>query len=222
MSKYLLALALFSHTAAWGAVWIPVTLPGESHDISASPWTATGEGVTFSMQGAAGTIGSSGVSGNSAGTLSLTFSSPNPVAFGLQFTYTVSGLESGTIGATAAYAVIGNFFSGGTEISTSPVFLSATYNSTTTAQGSFYFLGGSSFDSTTLTFDGTSPGGSTFTATGWSLAITPVPEPVNVALGLFGGALIGGTLVRRIVTKLRQRHENGPLPCTAASGEIQS
>jgi subtilisin-like proprotein convertase family protein len=39
-------------------------------------------------------------------------------------------------------------------------------------------------------------GGSVSTLTGWSLDITAVPEPVNVALGVFAGVLVAFALVR--------------------------
>jgi hypothetical protein len=59
----------------------------------------------------------------------------------------------------------------------------------------------------TLYFGDQSPGGAT-TLEGWSLEITAVPEPVNVALGVFGGvtgliALARAKPVKRQVRKRR-------------------
>jgi len=48
----------------------------------------------------------------------------------------------------------------------------------------------------TLFFADVSKGGGTSTLTGWSLDITAVPEPVNVALGIFGGVLLVVLLAR--------------------------
>ena len=48
----------------------------------------------------------------------------------------------------------------------------------------------------TLFFADVSGGGGTSTVNGWSLDITAVPEPVNVALGLFGVLFAGITAVR--------------------------
>jgi hypothetical protein len=47
----------------------------------------------------------------------------------------------------------------------------------------------------TLFFADTDPGGQT-TLNSWSLNITAVPEPVNVALGIFGLGLTGAAAVR--------------------------
>lgn len=51
----------------------------------------------------------------------------------------------------------------------------------------------------TLYFADTIPGGGNATLNGWSLNITAVPEPVNVALGVFGGLLVVGGFVRNRV-----------------------
>jgi hypothetical protein len=52
----------------------------------------------------------------------------------------------------------------------------------------------------TLFFADTSPGGQT-TLNGWSLDITAVPEPVKIALPIFGGLLLTTSLVRRFVSQ---------------------
>jgi len=57
------------------------------------------------------------------------------------------------------------------------------------------FNGGHANGTWTLFFQDLSPGGGATTLDGWSLDITAVPEPVNVALGIFGGiALVGGAV----------------------------
>jgi hypothetical protein len=87
-----------------------------------------------------------------------------------------------------------------------------TLNSAPTPNGSYTpdATGGATFYSTfhgqdlssgnwTLFFADLS-GGSVATLTGWSLDITAVPEPVNVALGIFGGVLgVGGLCRTRLV-----------------------
>jgi hypothetical protein len=65
------------------------------------------------------------------------------------------------------------------------------------------FLGDNPNDTWTLFFADTSPGGTTTLNGGWSLSIEAVPEPVNVALGIFGGLLGGLGLVRHHATKRR-------------------
>ena len=60
------------------------------------------------------------------------------------------------------------------------------------------FNGSNPNNTWTLFFADTSAGGTT-TLNGWSLdvtAVTAVPEPVNVALGVFGGLLVVGGFVR--------------------------
>ncbi len=51
-------------------------------------------------------------------------------------------------------------------------------------------------DTWTLYFQDT-VGSDTTTLNGWSLEVTAVPEPVNVALGVFGVALVGTVGIRR-------------------------
>jgi len=72
------------------------------------------------------------------------------------------------------------------------------------AAGSLVSFNGSVADGTwTLYFADLSSGGGTSTLDSWSLDITAVPEPVNVALGIFGGLLGGLGLVRHHATKRR-------------------
>jgi len=81
---------------------------------------------------------------------------------------------------------------------TSSVVLSGTYN----AAGSLAGVNGSVADGTwTLYFADLSSGGGTSVLNSWSLGITPVPEPVNVALAMFGLVLVGGGVVRRCLRK---------------------
>ncbi len=42
----------------------------------------------------------------------------------------------------------------------------------------------------TLSFSGGAEAGSPMALTGWSLGVTPVPEPVNTALGILGGVFL--------------------------------
>ena len=56
----------------------------------------------------------------------------------------------------------------------------------------------------TLFFADLSPG-DTSTLTGFNVSLTAVPEPVNVALGIFGAGLIGGLMVRRYAQSRKAR-----------------
>jgi subtilisin-like proprotein convertase family protein len=92
--------------------------------------------------------------------------------------------------------------SGNTSIQneTSGSVLLGTYS----AAGSLVSFNGSVADGTwTLYFADLSSGGGTSTLDSWSLNIEAVPEPVNVALGIFGGLLGGLVLVRHHATKRR-------------------
>jgi hypothetical protein len=65
------------------------------------------------------------------------------------------------------------------------------------AAGSLSRFNGSPADGTwTLFFADEVAGGGQATLNGWSLNITAVPEPVNMALVIFGAALIGASAVR--------------------------
>ncbi len=66
--------------------------------------------------------------------------------------------------------------------------LSGTYSAAGSLSG---FNGGNPNGSWTLYFADTIAGGGNATLNGWSLDITPVPEPVNVALAVFGGLFVG-------------------------------
>jgi hypothetical protein len=89
---------------------------------------------------------------------------------------------------------------GSIQSETSGSVLSGSYN----AAGTLVNFNGSVADGTwTLFFADMSSGGGTSTLDSWSLDITAVPEPVNVALGIFGGLLGGLGLVRHHATKRR-------------------
>jgi subtilisin-like proprotein convertase family protein len=83
---------------------------------------------------------------------------------------------------------------------TSGSVLSGSYN----AAGTLVSFNGSVADGTwTLFFADMSSGGGTSTLDSWSLNIEAVPEPVNVALGIFGMLLGGLALARHHATKRR-------------------
>ena len=66
------------------------------------------------------------------------------------------------------------------------------------AAGSLSGFNGSVADGTwTLFFADMAAGGGSATLTGWSLNITAVPEPVNVALAVFGVVVVGAGVARR-------------------------
>jgi len=82
---------------------------------------------------------------------------------------------------------------GNIQNETSGSVLSGTYN----AAGSLSGFNGSVADGTwTLFFADLSSGGGTSTLNGWSLDITAVPEPINVALAVFGAAFVTAGVVR--------------------------
>ncbi len=119
------------------------------------------------------------------GTLVMLLNRPG-VTTGNPFGYAGSGLNvtlsdaatAGSIQTTAETA--GSVFTG-------------TYQ----AAGSLANFNGSVADGTwTLYFADESPGGGQATLTGWSLDITPVPEPVNVAMVIFASCAVGAAGIR--------------------------
>jgi hypothetical protein len=105
-------------------------------------------------------------------------------------------------GATGAGMNITLSDAGSTSIQneTSGSVLSGTYQ----AAGSLSALNGNDPNGTwTLYFSDTLAGGGNSTLNGWSLDITAVPEPVNVALSLFAGAVI---LIGGIRWQFRRNH----------------
>jgi hypothetical protein len=134
---------------------------------------------------------------------------------GLAESQSVSGLGSSVSAVTLNFTLAGGF---GTDLtgylrlgnSTSSPYYSLTSlvqaNSTISSGGvNFSVNVGSAFsgynpnDTWTLFFADTSAGGTTTLNGGWTLDVTAVPEPVNVALGIFGAGLLalGGLRVWR-------------------------
>jgi subtilisin-like proprotein convertase family protein len=90
---------------------------------------------------------------------------------------------------------------------TSSSVLSGTYNAANSLAG----INGSVADGNwTLYFADLSSGGGTSTLNSWSLGITAVPEPVNMALTDFGVVLVGANRVR---TEWRWPHSRRNLSC---------
>jgi filamentous hemagglutinin family protein len=98
------------------------------------------------------------------------------------------GVSVNGFGATGAGLNITLSDAGSTSIQneTSSSALSGTYNAAGNLSG---FNGGNPNGAWTLYFADTIAGGGNATLNGWSLDITAVPEPVNVALGIFGGMM---------------------------------
>ena len=86
---------------------------------------------------------------------------------------------------------------GSIQNTTSSAGLSGTYNAASSLAG---FNPVDPNGMWTLYFADTIAGGGDATLNGWSLNITTVPEPVNVALGVFGGLLVVGGFVRKHAT----------------------
>jgi hypothetical protein len=61
----------------------------------------------------------------------------------------------------------------------------------------------------TLFFADVVQGGGTSTLTSWSLNLTAVPEPVNVALAVFGLCVAGASVGRRIWRREPQMDTDG-------------
>ncbi len=84
---------------------------------------------------------------------------------------------------------------GSIQNETSGSVLSGTYN----AAGTLVSFGGSAADGNwELFFADEVSGGGTSTLNSWSLGITAVPEPVNVALAIFGGLFVFRGAFRRL------------------------
>lgn len=108
------------------------------------------------------------------GTLVMLLNRPG-VTGGNPFGYGGSGLDV-TLSDTAAGS-----------IQTTPETAGAVFSGTYQAAGTLGNINGSAADGTwTLFFADESAGGSQAMLTGWSLDITAVPEPVNVAMAIFG------------------------------------
>lgn len=98
------------------------------------------------------------------------------------------GVSVNGFGATGAGMNITLSDAGSTSIQseTSGSVLGGTYRAAGSLSG---FNGGNPNGSWMLYFADTIAGGGDATLNGWSLDITAVPEPVNVALGIFGGMM---------------------------------
>ena len=116
-------------------------------------------------------------------------------------------LFSTLLGGAAANGGFSSFqltSSGGTVNST----FGASTTSTANITGTYNFNFGTTFNNIAPTGDWIlyvtdSQAGSQGTLTGWTLGLDVVPEPVNVALGIFGGLLGGIALVRYLIAKRR-------------------
>ena len=93
---------------------------------------------------------------------------------------------------TAPYYSLNTLIQGQPLSATSPT----TYTMSFSSAGDTTFIGSNPNDTWTLFFADTSAGGTT-TLNGWSLGITAVPEPVNVALGCFVVMVLAMAGVRR-------------------------
>jgi len=71
------------------------------------------------------------------------------------------------------------------------------------------FAGTSPDGTWTLFFADAVSGGGSVTVNSWSLGLDPLPEPVNVALGIFGLCAVGAAVVRR-TKRLRDHETTGP------------
>ena len=114
-----------------------------------------------------------------------------------------SGFNNVTLGSTGSDvhwatagggALSGSYLADGRQIS--PLSSPSSFNAagTVTLAGSF---GGMNPNGTWTLFFADLSGGETSTLQGWSLNITAVPEPVNVALAVFGGVLGVWSISRR-------------------------
>jgi subtilisin-like proprotein convertase family protein len=124
------------------------------------------------------------------GTLALLLNQPG-VTGGNPFGYAGSGLN---VTLTDATTLGGNPVTGIQNTTETPGQLfSGTYN----AAGTLGTFNNSSANGEwTLFFADMTPGGGQAQLTGWSLGITAVPEPVNVAMVIFGVCFVGMGAVR--------------------------
>ena len=126
------------------------------------------------------------------GTMVVLLNQPG-VTGGNPFGYAGSGLN---VTLTDATTLGGNPVTGiQTTAETPGQLFSGTYNAAVTLGT---FNNSSANGNWTLFFADMAPGGGQSQLTGWSLDITAVPEPVNVALGCFVAMLLALAGVRRI------------------------
>ena len=150
---------------------VGVAFSGSVSDVTAG-WTVSGLTVSLNISGGYnGDLYAYLVAPN--GTLVLLMNQPGVA---------VNGFGASGAGMTITLQDVGAA-NGSIQNETSGGVLSGTYS----AAGTLSSLNGSVADGTwTLFFADLASGGGTSTLNSWTLNLTAVPEPVNVALGLFG------------------------------------
>jgi len=166
-----------------GAVANPTIVDGNPAIVVANAMTLSGLGTSLSSLTV--TLNISG--GYNNGLYAYLVNGATTVTLMNQPGYAVNGF-----GATGAGMNVtlqdGSSDHGSIQSEVSGSVLSGTYN----AAGSLSDFNGANPNSTwTLYFSDTLAGGGNATLNGWSLDITAVPEPVNVALALFGCLFVG-------------------------------
>jgi len=139
------------------------------------------------------------------GTMVVLLNQPG-VTGGNPFGYAGSGLN---VTLTDATTIGGNPVTGvQTTAETPGQLFSGTYN----AAGTLGTFNNSSANGNwTLFFADMTPGGGQAQLTGWSLDITAVPEPVNVAMAIFGVGFIGVGAVRGYRNSRKAKFQSSPL-----------
>ena len=165
----------------------------------AAPVGSTVSGLTVSLN----------ISGGFNGDLYAYLVSPNGT---LVMLMNQPGLSLNGIGASGAgmnLTLTDSFTANGSiQNVTSGSYLTGNYN----AAGSLVNFNGSQADGNwTLFFADLANGGGTSHLDGWSLDITAVPEPVNVALVIFGAGFIGMVAVRRSRDSRKASFPSAPL-----------
>ena len=141
---------------------------------------------------------------------------PDNNVFGLSQSQTLSGLPTSISTATLNFTLAGGLITDLTTASlrlgnlpgSSFVDLTSSMSGSLSAPVTFTVDVSSSFggqdpnNTWALFFADTSPGGQS-TLEGWSLDITAVPEPVNLALGIFAVGVFGAGVVRFYCNKMK-------------------
>lgn len=141
---------------------------------------------------------------------------PQNSLIGLTDAHTLSGLGSSISGVTLTLELQGGFASdlqgylrlgnlaGSTAYNLASLIQGQTLSESTptdyTIDLTTTFSSQNPNDTWTLFFADTSPGGNT-TLNGWSLNINPAPEPIAIALPIFGAILVTTGLVRRCISR---------------------
>ncbi len=98
---------------------------------------------------------------------------------------------------------------GSSSIQTTPETDGVVFSGTYSAAGSLANFNGGVADGTwELYFADLASGSGTTTLNSWSLDITAVPEPVNLALGIFLGMAGTGVIAREAMRRILRRHKN--------------